>query len=156
MQLSYPLSDELFGKKEDYSKKYSSKGRIRNENYYFDDDHYAHFDQPWTLNVTANYAYSKTTNRFGNTIATIGLDGNIKLTPYWNVTATTNYDFVTKELAYTRIGFARDQRSFTINFNWVPFGQYKVYDFFIGIKANILKDAVKYKDRSFNQPNAKF
>jgi hypothetical protein len=63
---------------------------------------------------------------------------------------------VTKELAYTRIGFSRDQRSFTINFNWVPFGQYKVYDFFIGIKANILKDAVKYKDRSFTQPNAPF
>ena len=156
VQLSYPLSSEIFGEKKDYAKKYSMKGEIRNENYYFDDDHYAHFDQSWTLNVNANYAYSKGLSRFGSKIASIGLDGSIKLTPYWNINGSTHYDLVTKELAYTRIGFSRDQRSFTINFNWVPFGQYKVYDFFIGIKANILSDALKYKDRSFTQPNSPF
>ncbi|MGE8433639.1 LPS assembly outer membrane protein LptD (organic solvent tolerance protein OstA) [Chryseobacterium joostei] len=156
VQLSYPLSSEIFGEKKDYAKKYSMKGEIRNENYYFDDDHYAHFDQAWTLNVNANYAYSKGLSRFGSKIASIGLDGSIKLTPYWNINGSTHYDLVTKELAYTRIGFSRDQRSFTINFNWVPFGQYKVYDFFIGIKANILSDALKYKDRSFTQPNSPF
>ncbi|MBU3049461.1 LPS-assembly protein LptD, partial [Chryseobacterium indologenes] len=156
VQLSYPLSSEIFGEKTDYAKKYSSKGEVRNENYYFDDDHYAHFDQAWTLNINANYAYSKGLNRFGSKIASLGLDGSIKLTPYWNINGSTHYDLVTKQLAYTRIGFSRDQRSFTINFNWVPFGQYKVYDFFIGIKANILSDALKYKDRSFTQPNAPF
>ncbi|MDM1557183.1 putative LPS assembly protein LptD [Chryseobacterium indologenes] len=156
IQVSYPLSSEIFGEKTDYAKKYASKGEIRNENYYFDDDNYSRFDQSWTLNINANYAYSKGTNRFGSKIASVGLDGSIKLTPYWNVTGSTHYDLVTKELAYTRIGFSRDQRSFTINFNWVPFGQYKVYDFFIGIKANILSDALKYKDRSFTQPNSPF
>ncbi|REC49046.1 putative LPS assembly protein LptD [Chryseobacterium pennipullorum] len=156
VQMSYPLSSEIFGEKTDYAKKYASKGEIRNENYYFDDDNYAHFDQAWTLNINANYAYSKGLSRFGNKIASIGLDGSIKLTPYWNINGSTHYDLVTKDLAYTRIGFSRDQRSFTINFNWVPFGQYKVYDFFIGIKANILSDALKYKDRSFTQPNAPF
>ncbi|MBW7675672.1 putative LPS assembly protein LptD [Chryseobacterium chendengshani] len=156
VQLSYPLSSELFGEKIDYAKKYKQKGEIRNENYYFDDDNYAHFDQAWTLNVNANYAYSKTLTRTPNRIASIGLDGSIKLTPYWNINGSTHYDMVTKDLAYTRIGFSRDQRSFTINFNWVPFGQYKVYDFFIGIKANILSDALKYKDRSFTQPNPPF
>jgi hypothetical protein len=59
-------------------------------------------------------------------------------------------------LAYTRLGFNRDQRSFTFSFNWVPFGQYKVYDFFISIKANILKDAVKYKERSFTPSTSEF
>ncbi|WP_345990886.1 putative LPS assembly protein LptD [Chryseobacterium sp. Chry.R1] len=156
IQVSYPLSSEIFGAKTDYAKKYQSKGEIRNENYYFDDDHYAHFDQAWTLNVNANYAYSKNLSRFGTKIASVGLDGSIKLTPYWNINGSTHYDMITKQLAYTRIGFSRDQRSFTINFNWVPFGQYKVYDFFIGIKANILSDALKYKDRSFTQPNAPF
>lgn len=156
IQVSYPLSSEIFGEKTDYGKKYASKGEVRNENYYFDDDNYARFDQAWTLNVNANYAYSKGTSRFGSKIASLGLDGSIKLTPYWNVTGSTHYDLVTKQLAYTRISFSRDQRSFTINFNWVPFGQYKVYDFFIGIKANILSDALKYKDRSFTQQNAPF
>ncbi|CAA7194317.1 putative LPS assembly protein LptD [Chryseobacterium potabilaquae] len=157
VQASYPLSNETFGEKVDYAKKYSSKGEIRNENYYFDEDNYAHFDQAWTLNINANYAYTRSSSsRFGNKIASVGLDGSIKLTPFWNVNGSTHYDMITKQLAYTRIGFSRDQRSFTINFNWVPFGQYKVYDFFIGIKANILSDALKYKDRSFPQASAPF
>ncbi|AZA53092.1 putative LPS assembly protein LptD [Chryseobacterium sp. G0201] len=157
VQLSYPLSSEIFGEKTDYAKKYKSKGEIRNENYYFDDDNYARFDQAWTLNVNANYAYTKSAgNRIPTRMASVGLDGSVKLTPFWNINGSTHYDMVTKELAYTRIGFSRDQRSFTINFNWVPFGQYKVYDFFIGIKANILSDALKYKDRSFTQPNSPF
>lgn len=159
VQLSYPLSNEIFGKKDsktDLSSIYSQKGEIRNENYFFDDDNYARFEQPWSLNINANYAYTRNLTRFGKKTAAMGLSGSIKLTPYWNVTGSTNYDFVTKELAYTRIGFSRDQRSFTINFNWVPFGTYKVYDFFIGIKANILSDAVKYKDRSFTESNPSF
>ena len=156
MQLSYPLSEAIFGEPEDLSKTYKQKGEIRNEVYYFDDDDYARFTQPWSLNVNANYGYTRTNTQFGTKVASIGLDGSIKLTPYWDINGSTHYDVISKELAYTRIGFSRDQRSFTINFNWVPFGQYKVYDFFIGIKANILRDALKYKDRSFTQPNAPF
>ncbi len=155
-QLSYPMSEAIFGKKEDTSKKYKKKGEIRNENYFFDDDNYARYSPTWTLNVNANYSYTKGLSRFGNKVASLGLDGSIKLTPYWNINGSTNYDIEAKALGYTRLGFARDQRSFTITFNWVPFGQYKVYDFFIGIKANILKDAVKYKERSFTQPNSTF
>ena len=156
VQLSYPLSDAIFGKEKDLSKTYKSKGEIRNEVYYFDENNYARYKQPWTLNVNANYGYTKSLTRFGTEVASMGLDGTMNLTPYWSLNGSTYYDFITKELAYTRIGFSRDQRSFSINFNWVPFGQYKVYDFFIGIKANILKDAVKYNDRSFQQTNADF
>jgi len=156
LQLSYPMSEAIFGKKEDLAKKYKKKGEIRNENYYFDDDNYSHYTPTWTLNINANYSYTRSLSRFGNKVATLGLDGSIKLTPYWNINGSTNYDIENKALGYTRLGFARDQRSFTITFNWVPFGQYKVYDFFIGIKANILKDAVKYKERSFTQPNSTF
>jgi len=157
-QLSYPLSSAIFEKKdkEEISKKYHKKGEIRNENYYFDDDNYSQFSQPWTLNINAQYGYTRSLTRFGNKVASVGLDGSIKLTPFWNITGNLYYDVITKEIANTQLGFSRDQRSFTINFNWIPYGQYKVYDFFIGIKANILRDAVKYKDRSFTQPNAPF
>lgn len=153
---TFPLNNELFGKKDEMSKKYKTKGEIRNEVYYFDEDNYAHFSQPWSLNLNANYGYSKTNTKFGNSVASLGLDGTLKLTPYWNINGSTHYDFVSKSLAYTRLGFARDQRSFTFSFNWVPFGQYKVYDFYISIKANILKDAVKYKERSFPQSGSSF
>lgn len=155
-QLSYPLSDAIFGEKEELAKTYKTKGEIRNEDYYFDEDNYARFKQPWTLNVNAQYGYTRSLTRFGNNVASLGLDGSIKLSPFWNITGNLYYDIVNKEIATTQLGFSRDQRSFTINFNWIPYGQYKVYDFFIGIKANILRDAVKYKDRSFTQPNAPF
>ena len=157
MNFSFPLSNEIFGKKEGKDeKKYTTKGEIRNEVYYFDQDNYARFSQPWTLNLNASYGYSKGGTKFGKSVASIGLDGSLKLTPYWSLNGSTHYDFIAKDLAYTRLGFARDQRSFTLSFNWVPFGQYKVYDFFISIKANILKDAVKYKERSFTQPRSTF
>ena len=158
VQAAFPLNSELF-KKENEAKPeetYKTKGEVRNENYFFDDDNYAHFMQPWTLNLNANYAYYKTATRFGNRVAALGLDGTVKLTPFWNINWSSNYDFITKKIGYTRLGFNRDQRSFIISFNWIPFGQYKVYDFFIGIKANILKDALKYKARSFTEPNSPF
>ena len=157
-QLSYPLSNETFTGKEkvDLSKKYNKKGEIRNENYYFDDDDYSRFQQPWTLNINAQYSYTRNLTRFGNKMASVGLDASVKLSPFWNINGNLYYDVITKQIANTRLGFSRDQRSFTINFNWIPYGQYKVYDFFIGIKANILRDALKFKDRSFTQPNAPF
>lgn len=156
VQMAFPLSEAILGKKDKPESVYNMKGEIRNENYYFDDEHYAHFSQPWTLNINANYAYYKTATRFGNKVASVGLDGSLKLTPFWNINYSTNYDLITNKIGYTRLGFNRDQRSFVISFNWVPFGQYKVYDFFIGIKANILRDALKYKERSFTEPNAPF
>ena len=156
MNFSFPLNNETFGKKEDLATKYKTKGEIRNEVYYFDQDNYSRFNQPWTLNLNANYGYSKNNTRFGKSVASLGLDGSVKLTPYWSLSGNTHFDFVSKSLAYTRLGFSRDQRSFSFTFNWVPFGQYKVYDFFISIKANILKDAVKYKERSFQQSGSTF
>ncbi len=155
-QLSYSLNNSLFKNKNAQEKKYNRKGTIRNEVYSFDEDGFAHFDQPWNLSLNAQYSYSKSTSLFGTKSASIGLDGNIKLTPYWAITGSTYYDVMNNELGYTRLGFSRDQRSFTINFNWVPFGRYKLYDFFIGIKANILRDALKYKDQSFPQNDAPF
>lgn len=149
VQLSYPLSEAIFGKQEDLGNKYRQKGDIRNEVYYFDDDNYARFRQPWTLNLNAQYGYTRALTRFGTKMASVGLDGSWKLTPYWNINGSTYYDVVKNELAFVRLGFSRDQRSFTINFNWVPYGPLKVYDFFIGIKANILSDALKYKENSF-------
>jgi len=77
LQMSFPLSDAILGEKEDLAKTYKKKGEIRNENYFFDDDNYAHFKQSWTLNVNANYNYSKSLSRFGSRQATIGLDGSI-------------------------------------------------------------------------------
>ncbi|NAW52047.1 LPS-assembly protein LptD [Elizabethkingia argentiflava] len=155
-QLSMPLSEAIFGEKKDWEKAYDKKGEIRYENYYFDKNNYARFKQPWTLNINAQYTYTKGIMRTGSENFAIGLDASLKLSPYWNISGSTNYDVVTGKLAYTRLGFERDQRSFSINFNWVPIGQYRTYEFFIGIKADILKDALKYQSRNFPTGNSSF
>lgn len=157
---SFPLHDIIKSKenqdKKTLEQRYKTRGEIMNEPYFFDDDNYARFNQDWTMNINTNYSYSNFLSKKGQSSASIGLNGSIQLTPYWNITGSAHYDIINKDFAYTRLGFSRDQRSFTINFNWVPTGRYKVYDFFIGIKANILKDAVKYKTRSFTQPISSF
>lgn len=159
MSVSFPLHDILKTNQKSDKKPdniYKTRGDIMNEPYYFDDNHYARFEQPWTLNVNTNYAYHNALKKMGTSSASIGLNGSLQLTPYWNITGSAHYDIINKDFAYTRLGFSRDQRSFTINFNWVPTGRYKVYDFFIGIKANILKDAVKYESRNFTRQGGSF
>lgn len=151
---NFSLHDILASKKE--KKKYTTRGQAMLEPYQFDENNYARFDQNWTLNVTTNYSYNNSSRRFGESSASVGLNGSLRLTPYWNITGSAHYDIVNKSIAYSRLGFSRDQRSFTINFNWVPIGQYKVYDFYIGIKANILSDAMKYKTQSFPQSESSF
>lgn len=156
LSASFPLHDILKPDKKANENTYKTRGEMMNEVYLFDEDNYARFNQDWTLNVNTNYSYNNSARKFGSSTASLGLDGSIKLTPYWNITGSAHYDLVNKAFVYSRLGFSRDQRSFSINFNWVPTGQYKVYDFFIGIKANILKDAVKYEARSFSQPLSPF
>ena len=74
LNFSFPLSNEIFGKKDENSKtKYTTKGEIRNEVYYFDQDNYARFSQPWTLNLNASYGYSKGGTKFGTSVASVCL-----------------------------------------------------------------------------------
>ncbi len=150
MGLNFSLEPSMFGGKKE--KKYSKQGSIRYEKYNFDEENYAHFEIPWKLDVGLNYARTKEYNRTANTSATVNLTGEISPSPYWKITASTNYDLESKEFGYTRLGFMRDLRSFNINFNWVPIssGYNKTWNFYIGIKAAILKDAVKYEARNFN------
>lgn len=155
-QFSLPLSHLLFGKPKDYSKLYKKKGEIMNENYYFDDDNYAAFNQNWNLDLRTNYNYNKALSLNATHTATIGMNASLNLSPHWTISGTGDLDLVAKKMAFGRFSLTRNLRSFQFNFNWSPFGIYKVYDFAISIKANILKDAVKYNERSFNQPNSSF
>ena len=154
MGLNFSLDESLFGEKK--VTKYKKQGTVRYEKYYFDDENYAHFDMPWKLDVGLNYASTKEYNRNTNISATINLTGEISPSPYWKITASTNYDMETKEFGYTRLGFMRDLRSFNINFNWVPISSSynKTWSFYIGVKAAILKDAVKYEAKNFNDQSS--
>ena len=101
---------------------------------------------PWKLNLNYNVGYNnmKRENDFGSN--TLRFNGNVELTPKWNINFSSGYDFKGKGLSYTTLGFARDLDSWRMSFNWTPIGPRSTYYFFIGVKASALSD-LKYDQR---------
>ncbi|QTV06082.1 LPS-assembly protein LptD [Faecalibacter bovis] len=143
----YTFDNSTFGGKKFDEKNYSKRGSVRDENFYYDDQNYAHYAIPWSVSANLAYSYNKGANRTGRSTGTVNLNGTIKPTPYWDISATTTYDFIENEFTMLNLNFERDLRSFKMSFNWVPMGRYKYYGFMIQIKSSILSD-LKYNDRS--------
>lgn len=139
--------DDLFGVNQDFSDKITDQpGEEKEET----EEAPVLFQSniPWDLNLafTINYDNSD----FGNKISSSSLmfSVNSQLTPKWKVGVSSGYDFVNKGVSQTQIRLDRDLLSWTMNFNWVPFGQYTSYwGFFIGIKSSVLSD-IKWDKRS--------
>ena len=72
--------------------------------------------------------------------------GDIDLSPKWTVNFSSGYDLKNQGFTFTRLGFGRNLESWNMNFSWVPFSQFKSWNFFIGISSPILKD-LKYDQR---------
>ncbi|MRJ10358.1 LPS-assembly protein LptD [Ornithobacterium rhinotracheale] len=145
--LNYSLNDKTFG---DRKIDYPRRGAIRNDVYYFDDQGYAQYLTPWNLSFGLNYSANKNLRGDVNKTTSLNISGRIAPTPYWDISGSTNIDLQSGQISYTRLALTRDLRSFRINFSMVPFGMYKTWNFFIGIKANFLSDALKYEERNFN------
>ena len=135
--------DDLFGLPQDYS----------NPN--FDDEEDAEEDPvsefynnkiPWSLRLA--YALNYSNARRENLISSHSLmfSGDIELSPKWSVGASSGYDLKNNGFTFTQLRFERDLMSWRMNFSWVPFSTISSWNFFIGIKSNILKD-LKYEKR---------
>ena len=75
------------------------------------------------------------------------VSGNVDLTPKWKVGVSSGYDFARKGVTFTQLRFERDLLSWRMSFNWVPFGDYSYWGFFIGIRSSVLSD-IKWDKRS--------
>ncbi|HHT23803.1 MAG TPA: LPS-assembly protein LptD [Bacteroidales bacterium] len=137
---------------QEHSLNVANKGTNTNlERGALDEDGYEEFSMPWSL--TFNYSV-----RFGdgpifnyekmeyNRKFTHGLSvsGNIQLTPGWQISGTTNYDFEAKKFAYTSFNVTRNLHCWTLTGNFVPFGPFKTYNFRIGVNSSMLQD-LKYE-----------
>lgn len=102
---------------------------------------------PWDLRLqyAANYTNNNRDGQLTNHV--LMFSGNIELSPRWDLGISSSYDFVRNGFGITQLRFARDLKSFRLNFDWTPFGQYERWYFFIGIKASMLKD-LKWESRS--------
>ncbi|PIE48123.1 MAG: hypothetical protein CSA40_01655 [Flavobacteriales bacterium] len=106
-----------------------------------------HVELPFNLNLS--YSLQYTNNRRENRISNHSLmfNGDIDLTPKWNVGFSSGYDFKNKGITYTQLSFKRDLDSWRMSFSWVPIGERRTYYFFIGVKSSILSD-LKYDKQS--------
>ena len=174
--VSYSISSEMFGKKDDKGKDEEedldpfdyvaqSGGRDDdlfgraddfNSNPVRKDDKNSDVENPifgtkipWNFRLaySANYSNSARQNEFSS--HSLMFSGDIELAPRWSVGASSGYDFKNQGFTLTQLRFQRDLKSFTMRFNWTPFGTYKRWYFFIGIDSSILKD-LKWENRSQN------
>ena len=63
-----------------------------------------------------------------------------------SMTFTSGYDFKGKAITMTNLGMKRDLHCWEMNFNWVPIGYMKGWNFTIRVKASVLGD-LKYDRR---------
>lgn len=138
-------ADDLFGRPEDFADR-----RLTDEDNDDDKDkepsELYNYKVPWSLRLA--YAVNYSNNARQNEISSHSLmfSGDIELSPRWSVGASSGYDFANQGFSLTQLRFERDLLSWRLNFSWVPFGTFNSWNFFIGIKSNLLKD-LKYDKR---------
>lgn len=136
--------DDLFGKPQDFAdKRLSDKDRNNEKN---GSDEFYNYKIPWSLRLA--YAVNYSNNVRENEISSHSLmfSGDIEISPRWTVGASSGYDFKNQGFTYTQLRFERDLLSWRMNFSWIPFSTRSSWNFFIGIKSNLLKD-IKYDQR---------
>ncbi|MFD0988509.1 putative LPS assembly protein LptD [Mariniflexile jejuense] len=136
--------DDLFGISQDFSSQQIDEKKNDEEE---EPSEYYHYKIPWNLRVA--YAVNYSNDRRNSEISSHSLmfSGDIKLSEKWSIGASSGYDLKNAGFTSTQLRFERDLMSWRMNFSWVPFGTYTSWNFFIGIKSNILKD-LKYEKRN--------
>ncbi|HLP72810.1 MAG TPA: putative LPS assembly protein LptD [Bacteroidales bacterium] len=112
----------------------------------YDQFGYAVFDVPWTMNVSYSLSYTKPGIDKPYITQAMTMNGNVSITKKMSMTYTSGYDFTHNEITMTQIGISRDLHCWEMNFNWVPNGTMKMWNFTIRVKASVLGD-LKYERR---------
>jgi len=101
---------------------------------------------PWNLSMSYTLQYSNAQRQDEISSNSLMFNGDIELSPKWNVGFNSSYDFKGQGMGDTRLNFQRDLDSWKMRFSWSPFGKYKTYYFFIGVKSSVLSE-LKYDKR---------
>ncbi|WP_452602738.1 putative LPS assembly protein LptD [Pontimicrobium sp. MEBiC06410] len=136
--------DDLFGRSQDFADQ-----RYNEED---DDDEEEtigklyNYGIPWSLRLAYALNYSNARRQQEISSHSLMFSGDLDISPRWSVGASSGYDFKNQGFTYTQLRFSRDLLSWRMNFSWIPFSNRSSWNFFIGIKSNILKD-IKYEKR---------
>lgn len=119
-------------------------------------DDYVDWSIPWSVTINYNLQYTnnisylyfaRTNNR--KIIQTLGVSGDINLTPKWKFSAQTGWDFENKGLSYTSVNIYRDLHCWEMRFSWIPIGPRKSWNFTLSVKAPVLQDLKLTKKKDF-------
>ena len=117
---------------------------------------YVDWTTPWSLSLSYNLTYTTSVAyaafmgiATNSLVHTIGLNGDISITPKWKITFSTGWDFVNNNITYTNLSVYRDLHCWEMRFNWIPIGTYKSWNFTINVKASALKDLKYTKKKDY-------
>ena len=114
--------------------------------------YYTNPNVPWSVNfnysLSMGRSYKYTNNQLiknDRFTQTLGISGNIQLTPKMSVQAQTGWDFVAMKMTTSQMSFRYDLHCFNISVSWVPSGMYQSYSFMISANAATLSDLLRFK-----------
>ena len=117
--------------------------------------YYTNPNVPWSLNFNYSFSYRRgyqysngkviDKNTFSQTL---GLSGNVKLTPRLSMQMNTNFDLMAMKMSATQLSATYDLHCFNINVSWIPNGQWESWSFRIQANAAALADLLRFKKSS--------
>ncbi len=108
------------------------------------------FSITYKLNLTNSQRYvNYETGDVRKTVQTLGVVGDVRITPKWKLQFRTGYDFERKDFTYTSIDVYRDLHCWEMFFNWIPIGSRKSWNFGINVKASILQEMKYNRKKDF-------
>lgn len=114
--------------------------------------YYTNPNVPWSLNFNYSFSMSRSYSYANNQLSkkdnytqTLGVQGNIQLTPKMSVQAQSGWDFTAMKMTTTQFSFRYDLHCFNISVSWVPSGMYRSYSFLISANAAALADLLRFK-----------
>jgi hypothetical protein len=119
-------------------------------------DDYIDWSIPWDLSINYSFNYNVVRNyenyilyRDEKIVQTLGVSGNVSITPKWKIGFMTGWDFEANDLSYTSINVYRDLHCWEMRFSWIPMGYQKSWNFTINAKASLLQDLKLNKKKDF-------
>ncbi len=114
--------------------------------------YYMNPNAPWSVNFNYSYSYSRSYQRSNDQLITnhrhtqtLGVSGNVKLTPALSLQLTTNFDIMAFRMSTTQLSATYDLHCFNITFSWIPTGQWESWSFKIAANAAALSDLLRFK-----------
>lgn len=117
--------------------------------------YYMNPNVPWSVNFNYSFSYRKSYQYSNgqaienkNFTQTLGISGNVKLTPRLSMQMSTNFDIMALKISSTQLTASYDLHCFNINVSWIPNGKWESWSFRIQANAAALADLLKYKKSS--------